>query len=208
MCDGLDRNAPAGHAVIESNCLAHGRRHVVDEVENFPDECRYVLEALRKVFENDAVCRKQKLSPQERLEFHQRESEPVMAELQKWLRAQLDDKRVEPNSGLGEAIRYLLKRWDRLTLFLRVPGAPLENNICERAMKMAIRHRNNSLFYKTERGARTGDLYMALVYTAELHGENPFHYLVALFEHAAELAADPAAWLPWSYRATLARLAA
>ena len=205
MCDGLDRNRPHGHAVIEDNCLAHGRRHIVDEAENFPAECRHVLEALGKVFKTDEQCKEQVLSDDERLAVHQRDSAPVMAELQRWLRAELDEKRVEPNSGLGEAFEYLLKRWDKLTLFLRVPGAPIDNNICERALKMAIRHRNNSLFYRSQRGAHVGDIYMTLIYTAELHGENPFEYLVALFVNASAVAADPAAWLPWTYRATLAR---
>lgn len=205
MCDGLDRNRPHGHTVIEDNCLAHGRRHVVDEAANFPAECKHVLEHLAKVFKTDEECRKQTLSDEERLIVHQRESAPVMAELWRWMTAQLDEKRVEPNSGLGDAFQYLLKRWDKLTLFLRVPGAPLDNNICERILKMAIRHRNNSLFYRSVRGARVGDIYMALIYTAELHHENPFEYLVALLVHHDEVAADPAAWLPWTFRATLAR---
>lgn len=205
MCDGLDRNRPHNHVVVEANCNAHGRRHIVDEVSNFPAECRHVLESLGKVFKTDEKCRKQALSDDERLVVHQRDSAPVMAELQQWITAQLDDKRVEPNSGLGGAFQYLLKRWDKLTLFLRVPGAPLDNNICERALKMAIRHRNNSLFYRSQRGARAGDIYMALIYTAELHGENPFEYLVALLVHPADVAAAPAAWLPWTFRATLAR---
>jgi hypothetical protein len=205
MCDGLDRNRPHGHVVIEDNCLAHGRRHIVDEADNFPTECRHVLEALGKVFKTDEQCKEQALSDDERLAVHQRDSAPVMAELQRWIRAELDEKRVEPNSGLGDAFEYLLKRWDKLTLFLRVPGAPLDNNICERALKMAIRHRNNSLFYRTQRGARVGDIYMALIYTAELHGENPFEYLVALLVHSADVVADPAAWLPWTFRSTLAR---
>jgi len=205
MCDGLDRNRPHGRAVIEDNCLAHGRRHVVDEADNFPAECRHVLEALGKVFKIDEQCKEQALSDDERLAVHQRDSAPVMAELQRWMRAELDNKRVEPNSGLGDAFEYLLKRWDKLTLFLRVPGAPIDNNVCERALKMAIRHRNNSLFYRSQRGARVGDIYMALIYTAELHGENPFEYLVALFVNASAVAADPAAWLPWTFRATLAR---
>ena len=130
-----------------------------------------------------------------------------MEALRRWIAAQCEHKRVEPNSGLGQAFTYLLQRWDPLTLFLRVPGAPLDNNICERALKMAIRHRNNSLFYKTQRGADVGDLYMALIYTATLHGENPFAYLTALFEHERDLAAHPAAWLPWTYRDALAALA-
>ena len=205
MCDGLDRNRPHGHVVIEANCNAHGRRHVVDEASNFPAECRHVLESLGKVFKTDEKCREQALSADERLAVHQRDSAPVMAELQRWIIAQLDDKRIEPNSGLGDAFQYLLKRWDKLTLFLRVPGAPIDNNICERVLKMAIRHRNNSLFYRSQRGACVGDIYMALIYTAELHGENPFEYLVALLVHPADVAADPAAWLPWTFRATLAR---
>lgn len=205
MCDGLDRNRPAGHIVLEDNCLAHGRRHVVDEAGNFPTECRHVLEALGRVFKTDDNCKTQALSDDERLAVHQRDSAPVMAELRRWMITQLDDKRIEPNSGLGDAFHYLLKRWDKLTLFLRVAGAPLDNNICERALKMAIRHRNNSLFYRTLRGARVGDIYMALIYTAELHRENPFAYLVALLVHSADVAADPAAWLPWTFRATLAR---
>ena len=205
MCDGLDRNRPRGHVVIEDNCLAHGRRHIVDEAENFPAECQHVLEALGKVFKTDEQCREQALSDDQRLAVHQQDSAPVMAALQRWIIAQFDEKRVEPNSGLGEAFQYLLKRWDKLTVFLRVPGAPLDNNVCERALKMAIRHRNNSLFYRSLRGARVGDIYMALIYTAELHDENPFEYLVALLVHPADVAADPAAWLPWTFRATLAR---
>ncbi len=208
MCDGLARNLPKGHPVVLANCLAHGRRHVVDEVENFPAECRHVLELLRIVFRNDARCHKLEMTPEQRLELHQRESGPVMVVLRQWIEAQLEQKRVEPNSGLGQAFGYLLERWDPLTLFLRVPGAPLENNICERALKMAIRQRNNSLFYFSQRGADVGDLYMALIYTAELHAENAFEYLTALFEHERDLAAGPGAWLPWTYRATLAALEA
>jgi transposase len=204
MCDGLSRNLPKGHSVVLGNCLAHGRRHVVEEAENFPAESRHVLEALRDVFRNEARCHELALTPEQRLELHQRESAPVMGALRHWIEAQLEQKRVEPNSGLGQAFGYLLERWDPLTLFLRVPGAPIDNNICERGLKMAIRHRNNSLFYKSQRGASVGDLYMALIYTAELHRENAFEYLTALFEHERDVAAHPGDWLPWTYRDTLA----
>jgi hypothetical protein len=118
----------------------------------------------------------------------------------------LAEHKVEPNSGLGKAIRYLLKHWEKLTLFLRREGAPLDNNICERALKKAILHRKNAYFYKTQNGARVGDIYMSLIHTAELSHENPFDYLVALQRHAKEVAAAPRAWLPWNYRAQLARL--
>jgi transposase len=206
MSDALSANAPRGCVFVEAHCIAHARRNFVDEVTNHPQECQHVLEKLEQVFAVEAQSRRDRLPPQQRLELHQHESAPVMDELETWMRAQLEQKRVEPNSGLGRAINYMLKRWTTFTVFLRVAGAPLENNIVERALKAAIRHRRNSLFYRSEKGARVGDAYMSLLYTAELNGENPLAYLTALLSHPAEVARSPADWLPWNYRATLAPL--
>jgi transposase len=206
MCDALSRNLPGELQTILANCLAHGRRRFVDVTDSFPEECRHVLESLAVVYKNDALAREQKLSPQARLELHQAESGPVMEELHTWLVRQFDQRLVEPNSALGGAIRYLLKHWAKLTLFLRVAGAPLDNNICERALKRAILHRKNALFYKTFRGARVGDIFMSLIHTCELCGANPFDYLTELDRHAAELSSRPQDWMPWNYRATLAAL--
>ena len=208
MCDGLARNLPGKLQTILGNCLAHGRRQFVEVVDRFPDECRHVLEALSVIYRNDAIARERNLSPAERLLFHQAESGPTMEELHVWLVRQFDERRVEPNSALGGAISYLLKRWEKLTLFLRVAGAPLDNNVCERALKRAILHRKNALFYKTCHGARVGDLFMSLIHTCELCGANPFDYLTELERHAGELPANPERWMPWNYRETRAVAAA
>jgi transposase len=206
MSDGLDsRNMPSGHTVVASNCLVHARRGIVDQVVNFPKECRHVLEQLRTVYFVEAKCKKARLSRDERLVLHQRESGPVMQELHVWMLAELEEKRVEPNSELGKAYRYMLKRWDKLTLFLHRPGVPLDNNICEQTLKMAIRHRRNSLFYRSERGAEIGDMFMALIHNAELRGENAFEYLVAVLQNESAVAEAPAAWMPWNYREASAR---
>lgn len=204
MCDALSRNLPKTLQTIVANCLAHGRRRFVDVNERFPEQTRYVLEALEVVYRNDAVARERKLSPEQRLAFHQAESGPIMEDLRGWLKRQFDERLVEPNSGLGEAINYLLKHWEKLTLFLREPRAPLDNNICERALKKAILHRKNALFYKTLIGAAAGDLFMSLIHTCELNGANPFDYLTELLRHVAELTAEPAKWMPWNYRDNLA----
>ena len=206
MSDALDRNHPKGHPVIEGNCLCHGRRNLVDQVANFPEECGFLIEALREVFRIDARCVAEKLSPDERLRLHQTESGPVMEKIKAKANELLDQKKVEPNSDMGKALQYLLNHWVALTLFLRTPGAPLENNVVERALKMAIRHRNNSLFYKSERGAAVGDLFMTLIETTILAKENPFEYLTALQRFASKVAQRPADWLPWTFRATMTRL--
>ena len=122
------------------------------------------------------------------------------------MQAQFTERKVEPNSGLGDAIQYMTNHWEGLTLFLRTPGAPLDNNVCERALKRAILHRRNSLFYKTLNGARVGDIFMTLIYTAELAGAKAFDYLVALLRHPREVAAAPEKWLPWNFEETLAGL--
>ena len=203
MCDALSRNMPAGLKTILANCLAHGRRKFVNVAERFPQECRYVLESLAVIYHNDATAKERNLSPAERLLLHQADSGPVMEKLHAWLRRQFDDRLVEPNSALGASITYMLRHWEALTLFLRVPGAPLDNNICERALKMAIRHRKNSLFYKTPRGARVGDIFMSLIHTCRLCKANPLDYLTELERHAEEVAAKPEEWMPWNYRQTL-----
>ena len=203
MCDALSRNIPKELETIVANCLAHGRRQFVDVAGSFPQECLYVLNIFKDVYANDAEAKRLDMSAQQRLAFHQRESGPKMDELKIWLTAQIEDRKVEPNSSLGEAIGYMRKHWDKLTLFLRHPAAPLDNNVCERALKKAILHRKNSYFYKTQNGARVGDLFMSLIHSCELNKVNAFDYLTELQKHSKELSANPADWMPWNYRQTL-----
>jgi transposase len=200
MCDALSRNLPGELRTILAHCLAHARRRFVDVYDRFPEPCRHLLESLAVVYHNDAVARERKLSPEARLRFHQEASGPTMHDLHDWLERQPAENRAEPNSPLGGAITYMLKRWEELTLFLRQAGAPLDNNVCERALKKAILHRKNALFYKTCNGARVGDLFMSLIYTCQLNGANPFDYLTELQRHVGELAASPHLWMPWNYR--------
>ena len=203
MCDALSRNLPRELQTIVAHCLAHARRQFVDIYDRFPEPCRHLLETLAVVYRNDAIACERQLSPEARLQFHQEASGPTMQELNGWLTRQLSEKRAEPNSALGGAIGYMLRHWDKLTLFLRQAGAPLDNNVCERALKKAILHRKNALFYKTQNGARVGDLFMSLIYTCQLNQANPFDYLTELQRHADALAVRPELWMPWNYRDAL-----
>jgi len=204
MCDALSRNMPDDLQVIVANCLSHGRRRFVEVAEAFPEQVLYVLEALKLVYQVDAEAKERELSPEDRLRLHQQRSGPVMEELHRWLNEQLDQKKVEPNSSLGEAIRYMLKHWKKLTLFLRHPGAPLDNNICERALKKAILHRKNSLFFRTRRGAFVGDLFMSLIHTCFLCGVDAFDYITQLLRNHKQAAQAPGEWMPWNYQSQTA----
>jgi transposase len=207
MCDGLSHNTAGDFETIVGHCLAHARRYYVKINDIFPEPCRFVLEELREVYRVDARARQERLAPDERLALHRTENGPRMARLKKWLYTQISEKQVEPHSPLGEAIAYMKKHWHELVLFLRQPGAPLDNTIVERALKRAILHRKNSLFYKTLNGALVGDRFMSLIHSAELSGADPFDYLNSLLSNAGRLEEQPALWMPWNYRDTLAELA-
>jgi transposase len=187
-----------------ANCLTHARRNFVDVTWCFPDQCSHVIEILGKVYKNDEIARTQNMSWQQRLQFHQQESGPLMDDLKLWLVTQLDQKLVEPNSGLGKAIKYMLKHWDKLTRFLLVPGAPLDNNLCERALKRVILHRKNALFFRSRFGAYIGDMFMSIIHTCSLMKVNPFDYLVALQKNSSRVFTTPSQWMPWNYNSAIA----
>jgi len=186
---------------ILAHCLAHARRRFVEVENRFPGEVEHLLGQLKVVYRNDAQAKREGMDPMARLAFHQQQSGPVMAGLEGWLRDQIEGGKVEPNSGLGQAIAYMRKHWKELTLFLREPGAPLDNNLCEASLKRAIMHRKNSLFYRSATGARAGDTFMSLIHSAEINGIEPFEYLVELLKHPEEVERSPGSWLPWTYRA-------
>jgi transposase len=202
MSDALAANTPKRHGerVVDLNCLVHARRQFVDIKEFFPSECEHVITAIATVYHQEAQCTKAELSPAQRLAAHQAHSAPVMDALKGWIEQQFAHKQVEPNSRLGQAFNYMLKRWAALTGFLRIPGAPLDNNLAEQPLKLAVRYRNNSLFYKNQHGAFVGDVLSSLIETCRLNGINPIDYLSALLNNRSAVFAHPSDWLPWNFQ--------
>jgi transposase len=203
MSDALASNAAEESTLIRCHCLAHGQRKFRELEEVFPAESAVVTQALKQVFEHEAEARAQQLSAADRLIYHHTYSAPIMEALKTWLEQQTAERLVEPNSSLGQAITYLRKHWEALTRFLTVPGAPLDNNTAERALKLCIRQRKNSLFYATEHSAYIASLLTSVIATCQQAGVNALEYLVAVQEHRHQVFAHPAAWLPWTYPAAL-----
>jgi hypothetical protein len=205
MSDALSSNEVADESLlIRGHCLAHGRRKFSDLEEVFPHECQVVLDVIRQVFDHDEQARQDQLSPEARLAYHQAQSQPLMDELKQWLDTQRDDHLVEPTSSLGKAIGYMRTHWNTLTRFLSVKGAPIDNNLAERVLKLFIRQRKNSLFYKSPHSAYIASVLTSLIATCLYGGVNAVEYLVALQEHRREVFSDPAAWLPWVYASSRA----
>jgi len=200
MSDALAANVlEDDSAVIRSHCLAHGRRYFSDLEELFPEECERVLGDFKQVFEHEALSREQTMSPADRLAYHQEHSGPILTALKSWLEEQFEQRLVEPNSSLGKAFNYLRNHWSELTRFLTVSGAPIENNVVERALKLAIRQRKNSLFHASEHSAYVASVLTSVIATCVHAGVDALAYLVALQAHRQAVFRDPGAWLPWNY---------
>jgi hypothetical protein len=194
MCDALKRNEPAEHPTELCHCLVHARRQFVEIRASFPEECRRVVQGLAEIYKVEAECRREELDPGQRLRRHQERSAPMLEKLRRQFQEEVESRKIEPNSGLGGAVGYLLNRWDTLTKFLKVPGAPLDNNETERLLKAAILHRKNSLHYKTQRGADVGDTFMTVIETCRANGVDPFEYMLAVVKNAEAARRDPGKW--------------
>ena len=201
MCDGLLANIPKTLETILCNCLSHGFRKFKELEDYFPEECVVILQALGEIFKQDEKTRL--MTGEERLKHHQEHSGPVMQQLELYMASLLNEKIIEPNSELGKAIKYMQKRWMPMTRFLTVVGAPIDNNVVERALKIAIRNRKNAMFYRTIYSAGIGGMITSLIYTCDLADENPFDYLNALQRYREEVTRSPGLWLPWNYRERL-----
>lgn len=206
MCDALSANIPHGMQTILCNCLSHGFRKFKELVEFFPLECITIIQLLGNIFEYDEQTKN--LDPQTRLEYHQQHSQPITEQLHAYMTKLLTEHQVEPNSELGGALKYMLRHWPKLTRFLTVAGAPIDNNIVERSLKIAIRNRKAAMFYRTEYSAYIAGVLTSLIYTCHLAKENPQNYLTALQKHKTAVAAKPELFLPWNYQDTIANLEA
>lgn len=202
MCDALNRNEPKKTKVILGNCNDHARREWVDLIPakgDPPEECVYFITRLGLVYHNDEIA--SKMTPKERLAYHKKESRSIMDELKSWCETSLDEKKIEPNSGMGGAMKYFIRHYDELVKFTQIEGMPMSNAAVERLLKTVVLHRKNSLFYKTENGAAVGDILMSIIQTAKRTGINIFEYLTQIQLNRSDVAKNPKAWLPWAYQA-------
>ena len=203
MSDALSRNFPKDHMTIVALCLVHGRRNFIDCETAFPEESTYVIERIGLVYKHEKHTKQVGMNDKQRLEYHQGKSQEPMDEIKAYAEEKLADKNVEPNGILAQAFRYMIKYWKGMTRFLEIPGAPIDNNVAERLVKRFIMYRKNSLFYKTENGAKVGDCLMSIIHTCLAADENPVDYLTVLQRNSRHVAKNPQLWLPWNYKKML-----
>ena len=202
MMDALTANIPkeiAEGLYTLCYCLVHARRNFYDLGDGYDDLVDFVIDSISQIYDFEKQTKK--MSSEDRLAHHKKHSQPIMIKLKKHLENYKKD--FEPNSSAGKAIDYMLKRWTELSQFLRYGHTPLDNNEVERALKIPIRNRKNSMFYKTRKGAEIAGFIQSLIYSAAQNNVNPYDYLTSVFTHKDKVEQNPSNWLPWNYHLAL-----
>lgn len=187
--------------LLHGHCLSHGRRKFYDLLPYYPEICQYFLEQIDGIYHNEHICRS--YSKGRRFRYHKRHSWPLMKNIYNKINELFATKQVEPNSRLGQNMKYWLNNKDGLTKFLKVKGMVLDNNSSEESLRAIILQRKNSLFFKTPGSAEVLSGLHSLVKTCEVNGINSFAYLNWLQANAGSVSRNPRAYSPFAYRKSL-----
>ena len=199
MSDALSHNLVTTASTQTTLCNAHGRRQFVDVINPFPDEVAWVIEQYGQIWHHENTIEALGLNAAERTAYHRAHSLPVMASLRQWGEEKLASGAVEENSGLGKAIGYFNRHYNRLTGFCGIEGARLDNNVMEQHLKLIVRNRKNANYFKTAAGAAIGDVITSIIATCASAGVNVLEYLIAIQSNQKAVTANPSQWLPWNY---------
>ena len=117
--------------------------------------------------------------PNQRFETRQTHSLPVLTQLKTWLDHSLNN--ILPKSKLGEALGYLAKNWDKLTVYTTDGRLNIDNNPVENAIRPFAIGRKNWLFSNSVKGAKASAMLYSLIVTAKANDLEPKAYLTQLF---------------------------
>jgi len=198
MSDALSSNLPTViQNFVNALCNAHARRQFVDIESNFPEEVEFILDLYGQIWCYDTNSKERNDDAEQRLAHHKEHSLPVMEQIQSWSEVQINSPDCEQHGSLIKACNYFLKHYEELTQFCKTLGAPIDNNIMEEGLKIKIRSRKTSHFYKTQTGADVANVLTSIIATAYRNDSNPYEYLNKIQRNKEAVKAKPIDWLPW-----------
>lgn len=206
MSDALSSNTITKVCVKYCYCNAHARRQFYDLEKLYPNDVKWLLDQYGLIWQHDAKTKDENMDDLQRLAFHEKHSLPVMKSIYDWALKKQESPTFEAYSAFGKAINYFLKHYKKLSMFCIEAGALIDNNRMEEKLKIVIRGRKSSHFYKTVNGADVANVLISLIATAGQAQENVYDYLQALQKNRKLVKENPAAWLPWVYQESIKAL--
>ncbi len=176
--DAAEKTSAWRHA----GCWSHGRRGFFDAVKASGNTglSQSILDRIRNLYAIEDKAKKGKLSYDEIKDLRQKESKPILDAIKE--RLDRDVSNVVPNSYLGKAVRYALKEWDKLIVYIEDGRIPIDNNLVENVIRPFVIGRKNWLFSGSPSGAIASAGYYSLIESAKANGLEPYWYLRYVFE--------------------------
>lgn len=179
-----EKPARAGPHLQLANCWAHAARKFVECRDNFPLQCQKVLELIKALYEVERQVPGpfpgDEPAQRLRAELREKFSRPLLSKIHDWACTEVG----LPASELGQAVKYMLRRWGPLTVFASNPLVPLDNNAAERSLRGPVVGRKNHYGSKSKRGTEVAAVLYTLLETAKLNGLEPASYLRTVVERA------------------------
>lgn len=183
-----------------ANCWAHVLRKFIEIRPNFPAACDKAIELIGKLYDVERKIAGAFPGDEDaqtlRRRLREEEAGPILKEIKTWAELEVG----LPNSELGKAVRYMLKRWSALTLFLQDPIIPLDNNAAERSLRGPVIGRKVHYGSKSKRGTEIAAIFYTIFETAKLNCRDPVAYLREAV-HRLHQGGGPL--MPWDYQAEL-----
>jgi len=170
--------------VVHVACWAHARRKFVDASKKEPAFAKEAVDQIARLYAIDSEAEKRGLSCDERFALRNELAPKILTDFKAWL--DVRQTQVLPKSGLGQAIRYALGRWDALGRFLEDGRLELDNNRAERTLRAFAIGRKNWMQIGNERGGKTAAIYFSLIGTCKARGIDPKIYLHDVMLRLAE----------------------
>jgi transposase len=208
MVDASSNNNPVlaeedkhlANNIVILNCLAHGQRKFTEIEKYYLEECGYFLNQTRAIYHNEHIAKEHNYSLEEKLEYHKKYSTVLIDNIYHKIESLFANKKIEPNSALGRAMKYWLNNKTGLTQFLRIKTAHLDNNWAERSLKAIILQRKNSLFFKTSSSAEVHSGLHSIAKTCDENNINAFKYFNWIQDNSAKAQKSPKDYTPFAYR--------
>lgn len=193
--------------IIQVGCMAHARRKFDETLKAAPknidisnSKAKEALDIIGELYKLEKEYKTKKLTPEEIYIQRQEKTKPILEEYKKWLDKEI--KRTLPKSKLGQALKYSINQWPKLTRFIDDGKLDIDNNLAERAIKPFVIGRKNWLFSKSPKGATASGVIYSILETAKANKVKPFHYLTYLFEKLPNIdlkdRSQLDALLPWA----------
>ncbi|MFO7033212.1 IS66 family transposase [Limnospira fusiformis CCALA 023] len=158
-------------------CWAHARREFYDAQSNDSKRAGEALQFIQKLYEVEREAREKGLDPAGIKKLRLDRSLPVINSMSKWIKEQLQDRNVMPNSAIGKALRYSAERWAELSNYLYDGRLEIDNNLVENAIRPVALGRKNYLFAGSHSAAKRAAMVYSFFAICKKHGVNPYEWL-------------------------------